>query len=196
MIAPEALAIRNILVATDFSPFSDQAIRAAVALARHFGATLHLLHVVHHAPERAAALDRLGALAEAQADGVSFTASVAVGRPAPEIVRYAAREQMDLVVVGTHGRTGLAHVVMGSVAEAVVRTSLCQVLTIRLRAPTGEPPPHPAETAAGVAAERHCLVCARPSADRICEACAARIRGEALERLLADEKAGRRGSSV
>lgn len=196
MIAPEALAIRNILVATDFSPFSDQAIRAALALARHFGATLHLLHVVHHAAERAAALDRLGALAEAQADGVPFTASVAVGRPAPEIVRYAAREQMDLIVVGTHGRTGLAHAVMGSVAEAVVRTALCQVLTIRLRAPAGEPAMQPVGTPAAAAAESHCLVCALPSADRICEACAARIRGEALERLLEDEKAGRRGSSM
>lgn len=191
MIAPDALAIRNILVATDFSPFSDQATRAALALARHFGATLHLLHVVHHAGERAAALDRLGALAEAQADGVPFTASVAVGRPAPEIVRYAAREQMDLVVVGTHGRTGLAHVVMGSVAEAVVRTAPCQVLTIRLQAPTGAPAAHPVDARAAAAAESHCLVCALPSADRICEACAARIRGEALERLIEDEKAGR-----
>lgn len=191
MTAPEALTIRNILVATDFSPFSDQAIRAALALARHFGATLHLLHVVHHADERAAALDRLGALAEEQADGVPFTASVAVGRAAPEIVRYAAREQMDLIVVGTHGRTGLAHVVMGSVAEAVVRTALCQVLTIRLQAPTGEPAAHPVDARAVAAAESHCLVCAQPSADRICEACAARIRGEALERLLEDEKAGR-----
>lgn len=195
MIAPDALAIRNILVATDFSPFSDQAIRAALALARHFGATLHLLHVVHHAPERAAALDRLGALAEAQADGVPFTASVAWGRPAPEIVRYAAREQMDLIVVGTHGRTGLAHAIMGSVAEAVVRTAPCQVLTIRLHVGARESLAQPAQAPAVVAAGSHCLVCALPSQDRICEACAARIRGEALERLLEDEKAGRRGSA-
>lgn len=196
MTAPEALAIRNVLVATDFSPFSDQAIRAALALARHFGATLHLLHVVHHAAERAAALDRLGTLAEGQADGVPFTASVAVGRPAPEILRYASREQMDLIVVGTHGHTGLAHRVMGSVAEAVVQTALCQVLTIPLRAPALKPAAHPADKPPAAAAEGHCLVCALPSADRICEACAARIRGEALERLLEDEKAGRRGSSV
>jgi hypothetical protein len=87
---------------------------------------------------------------------------------------------------------------MGSVAEAVVRTASCQVLTIRL-GPTAVPPAihkvaGPAPTA--VAGESHCLVCALPSRDRICEACAARIRGEALERLLEDEKAGRRGSSV
>lgn len=191
MTAPEALAIRNILVATDFSLFSDQAIAAAVALARHFGATLHLLHVVHHAAERAAVLDRLGTLAEAQAGGVPFTASVAVGRPAPEIVRYASREEMDLIVVGTHGHTGLAHRVMGSVAEAVVRTALCQVLTIPLRAPALEPAARLADRPPAAAAEGHCLVCALPSPDRICEACAARIRGEALERLRQDEKAGR-----
>jgi len=195
MTAPEVV-IRNILVATDFSPFSEQAIRAAAALARHFGATLHLLHVVHHAEERAAVLDRLGEIAEAEADGVPFTASVAVGRPASEIVRYAVREQMDLIVVGTHGRTGLAHVVMGSVAEAVVRTALCQVLTVRLRVPAGAPAAHPIAAAAASTGESHCLVCALPSSDRICEACAARIRGEALERLLDEEKAGRRGSSV
>lgn len=196
MTAPEALAIRNILVATDFSPCSDQAIRAALALARHFGATLHLLHVVPHAAERAAALDRLGAFAEAQAEGVPFTASVAAGRPAPEIARYAAREQMDLIVLGTHGRTGLAHAVMGSVAEAVVRTAPCQVLTIRLREETRETLAQPTQVPTAAAVESHCLVCAQPSEDRICEACAARIRGEALERMLEDEKAGRPGSAV
>jgi nucleotide-binding universal stress UspA family protein len=189
------VAIANILVATDFSPYSEQAIRAAAALARHFGAALHMLHVVHHADERPAALDRLAGVAEGEAGGVPFTATVAVGRPAPEIVGYAAREQMDLIVVGTHGRTGLAHVVMGSVAEAVVRTAPCQVLTIRLR-PAAAAPAMPVAAPAAVAGESHCLVCALPSRDRICEACAARIRGEALERLLEDEKAGRRGSSV
>ncbi|OFW05201.1 MAG: hypothetical protein A3I61_10605 [Acidobacteria bacterium RIFCSPLOWO2_02_FULL_68_18] len=194
MIAPDAFAIRNILVATDFSPCSERAVHAALALARRFGATLHLLHVVHRPAEREAALDRLGDYAEAQGDGVPFTASIAVGRPEQEIVRYAAREQMDLVVMGTHGRTGLAHVVMGSVAETVVRTAPCQVLTIRLQAPKEEPAPHPVEAPA--VAESHCLVCALPSQDRICEPCAARIRGEALERLLEDEKAGRRGSAM
>jgi nucleotide-binding universal stress UspA family protein len=195
MTAPEVV-IRNILVATDYSTQSEQAVRAAAALAVHFGATLHLLHVVHHAEERAAALERLGGIAEAEAGGAPFTASVAVGRPAPEIVGYAAREQMDLIVVGTHGRTGLAHVVMGSVAEAVVRTAACQVLTIHLRPGAAAPATRPAAAATAVAGESHCLVCALPSPDRICEACAARIRGEALERLLDDEKAGRRGSSV
>jgi len=192
MTAPDAVAIRNILVATDFSPCSDQAVRAALALARHFGARLHLLHVVPRAAEREAALDRLGAFAEAHVEGVPFTAAVAAGRPAPEIVQHAERERVDLIVVGTHGRTGLAHVVMGSVAEAVVRTAPCQVLTIRLREETGETEAQPDQAVAAAAVQRHCLVCAHPSDDRICEACTARIRGEALERMLDDEKAGRR----
>ena len=192
MTAPDAAAIRSILVATDFSPCSDQAVRAALALARHFGARLHLLHVVPREAQREAALDQLGAFAEAHVEGVPFTAAVAAGRPAPEIVQHAERERVDLIVVGTHGRTGLAHVVIGSVAEAVVRAAPCQVLTIRLREETGETAAQPAQAAVAAAVERHCLVCARPSDDRICEACTARIRGEALERMLDDEKAGRR----
>ncbi len=53
------------------------------------------------------------------------------GRPFLELIRYARREQMDLIVMGTHGRAGLSHVLMGSVAEKVVRKSPCPVLTIR-----------------------------------------------------------------
>jgi nucleotide-binding universal stress UspA family protein len=196
MTAPDVVAIRNILVATDFSRCSDQAVQAALALARRLGAQLHLLHVVPRAPEREAALDRLATFAEAHIEGVPFTAAVAAGRPAPEIVSHAEREHMDLVVVGTHGRTGLAHVVMGSVAEAVVRTAPCQVLTIRLREQSGETAAQPVRAAAGAAVQGHCLVCARASDNRICDACTARIRGEALERMLRDEKAGRPGSAV
>jgi nucleotide-binding universal stress UspA family protein len=191
MTTPGAVVIRRILAAVDFSPCSDEGAHAAVALARHFDARLLLLHVVRRAAERAAALDRLGAFAEARADGVAFTAAVAVGRAAAEIVRFAESEHVDLIVMGTHGRTGLAHVVMGSVAEAVVRRAPSQVLTIR---PAGRQRADDAPPARGPAAATeagHCLVCARSSADRICEACAARIRGEALERMLDDEKAGR-----
>jgi universal stress protein A len=194
MTAQDAVGIRNILVATDFSPCSDQAVRTALNLARHFGARLHLLHVVASATDRATALDRLGTFAETHIDAVPFTAAVAVGKPAPEIVRRAESEPVDLIVVGTHGRTGLAHVVMGSVAETVVRTAPCQVLTIRVREgeQVAEATAHPGQTAASVQnLQRHCLVCARISDERICETCAALIRGEALERMLEDEKAGR-----
>ena len=196
MTASDVVAIRNILVATDFSPCSDQAVRAALALARHFGAELHLLHVVPRAAEREAALNHLAGFAEAQVEGVPFTATVAEGQPAPQIVAHAKRERLDLIVVGTHGRTGLAHVVRGSVAEAVVRTAPCQVLTIRLRQEISETAAQPAQAAGGSVVQPHCLVCARPSDARICDDCSARIRGEALERMLEDEKAGRRGTAI
>lgn len=202
MNAPATVAIRNVLVATDFSRCSDHAIGAALALARHFGARLHMLHVVPNGLMRKAAADRLGAVAkahEARADegGVPSKITVAEGLPASEIVSYATREPVDLIVLGTHGRTGLAHVVMGSVAEAVVRTAPCQVLTIPMREERPEAPAHPAETAvaAEASARTGCLVCAKPSTDRICEACATRIRGQALERMNADEKAGRIGAT-
>ena len=194
MNAPATVVIRNILVATDFSRCSDHAISAAVALARHFGARLHLLHVVPTELMRKAALDRLGAVARGhESEGMPSRISVAEGQPASEIVRYATRESVDLIVLGTHGRTGLAHAVMGSVAETVVRTAPCQVLTIPLHETQREAPAQPSAAADAVGTEVRpgCLVCAKPSADRICEACATRLRGQALDRMVADEKAGR-----
>ncbi len=201
MNAPATVVIRNILVATDFSRFSDHAVGAALALARHFDARLHMLHVVPTELMRKAALERLDGVARAHASGseaeVLSKVSVADGQPASEIVGYAMREPVDLIVLGTHGRTGLAHVVMGSVAEAVVRTAPCHVLTVPLPAERAEAPSRPIEpvVATGPTAQPACVVCAKPSVDRICEACATRIRGQALARMIADEKAGRSDSA-
>jgi nucleotide-binding universal stress UspA family protein len=197
MSAPAPLDIRNILVATDFSRGSDSALSAAIALAQQFGARLHLLHVVPTALMRPAAQDRLGQIARAHEEGVPLRTFVTDGRPASGIVDYATRESVDLIVVGTHGRTGLGHAVMGSVAEAVVQTAPCQVLTIPLRAESQRAeagPPRETVVAEEGATRARCLVCARPSDDRICEACAMRVRGQALERLVAEEKAGGGGS--
>jgi universal stress protein A len=66
---------------------------------------------------------------------------VVVGSPADEIVKVAAAEHVDLIVIATHGRTGLSHLVMGSVAERVVRTAPCPVMTIRPIAAATEPAP-------------------------------------------------------
>jgi nucleotide-binding universal stress UspA family protein len=63
--------------------------------------------------------------------GLSVVSDVALGRPFMEIIRYAKDNQMDLIVLGTHGRSGLRHVLLGSVAERVVRKAPCPVLTIR-----------------------------------------------------------------
>jgi universal stress protein A len=196
MTEPMAVHIRQILFASDFSPHADHAFDAALALAQHFGARLHLLHVVHHPQEQEAARAHLEAFARERVAGVDLSVTVATGHAAAQIVAHAEREKVDLIVVGTHGRTGLAHVVMGSVAEGVMRHAPCLVLTIRRKAElpleaaepaaTGLKPPatHPGRA-------NHCLVCARPSEDLVCDACKSRIRAEAIYLRGQDEKAAR-----
>ena len=139
----------TILAATDFSAASEQAITYAASLALEFGATLHLVHVVPD-PVLAAAwseayaydLDMLGErlrrdaerqLAEraARIEGIVVTREALLGRPANTIVAIAAGRGADLIVVGTHGRSGVSHLFMGSVAERVVRSAPCPVLTVR-----------------------------------------------------------------
>ena len=139
----------NILVATDFSPASEQAVTYAEALAREFGSRVHLLHVVAD-PLLAAAwseayaydLDKLAERMRADAErqlagraqqisGVVITWEAAVGRPPATIVAVASDVDADLVVMGTHRRSGVTHLFMGSVAERVVRTAPCPVLTVR-----------------------------------------------------------------
>jgi len=196
MTEPSDVHIRQILFASDFSPHSEHAFQAALALARHFGARLQLLHVVHHPREEQAARAHLEAFAREHAGAVACHVEVATGHPAEEIVRRAEQAKANLIVMGTHGRTGLAHVVRGSVAEAVVRHAPCLVLTIRKAAEL------PLETEAlsssapqpGLPPSRsgRCMVCARPADELVCDPCKARIRAEAAYHLSEDEKAGRR----
>jgi nucleotide-binding universal stress UspA family protein len=82
MTTPAAFHVREMLFATDFSPHSDHAFDAALALARLFGARLHLLHVVHHPHEEEAARARLGAFAAERAAGVASAVAVATGAAA------------------------------------------------------------------------------------------------------------------
>ena len=146
------IALKHILVATDFSEPSDAALTYGRALARTFKATLHVVHiidgpsaVVYGAEAYAVSMPEIQAQIEAAARAqlddllldndpqplpvrrVLLTASA----PAAAIVDYAGREQIDLIVTGTHGRGGVAHLLMGSVAERVVRTAPCPVLTVR-----------------------------------------------------------------
>jgi universal stress protein A len=187
--------VRRILFASDFSPHAAHAFEAALALARHFGARLDLLHVVHHAREQEAARAHLERFARERAGTVEYAVAVATGHAAAEIVSHAEREKADLIVMGTHGRSGLAHAVRGSVAEAVMRHAPCLVLTIRRRAelpletvevPAREAAPHAQATRPG-----HCLVCAQPSPELVCDTCKARIRAEAFYHMQQEEKAGR-----
>jgi nucleotide-binding universal stress UspA family protein len=144
--------ITTILVPVDFSASSDRAFHYATMLAHRLSAGLQLIHVVEE-PYAAGAwpldvyvpnADELveGLIADAEqrlatlrntAAALGLVAHTAVlsGRPAPAIVEQAKSGRCDLIVMGTHGRTGLAHLVLGSVAEHVVRKAPCPVLTVR-----------------------------------------------------------------
>lgn len=144
--------ITKILVPVDFSPHSERAFRYATTLAQRLGATIGLLHVVEdpfvtgawsaevfvpNVPELLNSLiggaERQLAILKESAAALDVTAETVVitGRPAHTIVDHAREGGFDLIVMGTHGRTGLFHVVMGSVAERVVQKAHCPVLTMR-----------------------------------------------------------------
>ncbi len=143
------LNIRSILVPTDFSENSAGAVDYAVALAGLFNASLHLVHVCQVPALATATVDgaiismpdwegqlRIAAEAEmaklvARLAGVAVTTEIAVGTPAARIVAAAVEHDVDLIVMGTHGHGPLLHIVLGNVAERVVRTAPCPVLTVR-----------------------------------------------------------------
>ena len=145
------ISIRRVLAPTDFSDSSTPAVRYAAELTTKFGAGLTLLHVVQDltlvvpdvmmpTPVTTPALADMmeGAKAGLVAfvkrlglEGLNPKTEVRIGAPAAEIVTAAADLKADLLCVGTHGRTGLAHFLLGSVAERIVRHSPCPVLTVR-----------------------------------------------------------------
>lgn len=144
------LPVRRILFPTDFSEHAEYAWSYTLTIAQQFGAEVHLLHVVAPPPrlteayavnfdpekmvkaqtdEANAAMDRQ---VEAAKDRrLMFHREVRVGVDFREIIDYAAKHEIGLIVMATHGRTGLAHVLLGSVAERVVRKAPCPVLTIK-----------------------------------------------------------------
>ncbi|HSC28345.1 MAG TPA: universal stress protein [Vicinamibacterales bacterium] len=143
------ITLEKILVPTDFSECSDAAVRYGRALAAAFGATLHLLHVVQDpytqpwaaeafpAPLgdlleqwQAQARQRMAALLP-EAEWSKVLATALVGSPFVEILRYAEEQRIDLIVIGTHGRGPLGHMLLGSVTERIVRKAPCPVLTVR-----------------------------------------------------------------
>jgi nucleotide-binding universal stress UspA family protein len=195
LIAQGQVSVREILAATDFSRSSHQAFEAALALAQHFDARLHVLHVISDSSKHEMAQSRLDALTAEQSDAIKMVRTVSIGHAASEIVKYAAHEKIDLIVLGTHGRGGLARVLMGSVAEAVVRTAPCQILTIGPKAHAMEEKAIPVQ-AVPMPPESHCYVCAKPSQQSICDTCKAHIQGEALERKRRDEQAGHKGLNI
>jgi nucleotide-binding universal stress UspA family protein len=145
------IKIKNILVATDFSEPSDSALEYGRALALNFGARLHVLHVVEipmfSAGADGAAYDfalmqesmeedarrRLADLLGPENGQPPAMTTVVKTAPSPAVViaDYANDANIDLIVIGTHGRGMLGHLLMGSVAERVVRIAPCPVLTLR-----------------------------------------------------------------
>jgi nucleotide-binding universal stress UspA family protein len=132
----------HILVPIDFSEPSEAAFAYGRDLAMQFGAALHLMHITENPFLRAVVSDPISLeeapmrwLQDRLTDDDRRRGAVAIveqsDEPANEILRYATSAPFDLIVMGTHGRTGLARLALGSVAEAVVRAAPCPVLTVR-----------------------------------------------------------------
>lgn len=141
------ISLKKIMVPTDFSDHSAKAVRYGEELALKFSAELHLVHVVEIAPmlytEGAvfpfestkeitdAAASHLEKIEIDSENIVQVSRTVSEGSPFVEIVRYAKENSIDLIVLGTHGRGAIAHMLMGSVAEKVARKAPCPVLVVR-----------------------------------------------------------------
>jgi len=151
------MIVQHVLVPIDFSATADQALTYAIALAQQLQARLTLLHVLDITPvtmdEMTAGvvttyLDDLETDAQhllqasrerVQRAGLQAESLLVQGTPTQTIVDTAGEQGVDLIIMGTHGRTGLAHVFLGSVAEHVVRQGPCPVLVVR-RAPDTSAP--------------------------------------------------------
>src|SRR5471030_2393649 len=144
------IRIQKILLPTDFSEYSAAATKYACELATKFDAELHILHTLEthlvstpnfamgldlpkYVSESKAAAEKslAGVLDPKWAAGRKVIQAVVEGSPKVQIIQYARKQNIDLIVLATQGRTGLAHVIVGSVAETVVRTAPCPVLTVR-----------------------------------------------------------------
>jgi nucleotide-binding universal stress UspA family protein len=146
------IALRNILVATDFGEAADVALRYGQTLAKHFGAHLHVLHVIQNPAFPVAGPDALVVVGPEIQEGLEAAARTALNErlvdsdhsgppttaatetstsPVTAILDYAKEKRIDLIVMGTHGRGPMAHLLMGSVAERIVRLAPCPVLTVR-----------------------------------------------------------------
>lgn len=145
------IKLRSILCPTDFSEFSERAVRYACELADKFGADLHLVNVLQDYDAIAPATgdtfapfadwlpqlqkqseEQLAKLPAPEWSGkLKVHRTTRVGAPIDEIVKYAKEHNVDLIVQGTHGRRGIKHMLLGSVAENIVRYAPCPVLTVR-----------------------------------------------------------------
>jgi len=142
---------KKIVCPIDFSEFTDEIVKYAVNITKKFNAELHLIHIIPNlnyftpyesflTPENLVAIEK-NIEKEVEKDFEKVTKDidmplkkiVKTGVTFVEIIDYIKEEDIDLVVMGTHGRSGIEHILIGSVAEKVVRKSPCPVLTIRPR---------------------------------------------------------------
>ncbi|MBI4552507.1 MAG: universal stress protein [Candidatus Latescibacteria bacterium] len=145
-----AIQLKRLLCPTDFSEPSEHALTYAISLAQQYGAVLYLLHVIEPLTpvpgiemgpvlmydERPDLLQRVHELLDEMVPEdvkakIEIKPLIRRGAPFLEIIRTAREEEIDLIIIATHGRTGLSHVLLGSTAEKVVRKAPCPVLTIR-----------------------------------------------------------------
>lgn len=138
------MSTQHFLVPVDFSEYANQALDYAIALATKLQSRLTLLHVIHIPPLAAVDIGPYMTDIEAHARkaiegnlqrvhdaGLEGTMVLVHGIPWQEIVQTAEDKQVDLIIMGTHGRSGIHHVLLGSVAEKVVRLAPCPVLVTR-----------------------------------------------------------------
>jgi len=151
--------VKKILAPIDFSEISMEAMRGAMELAKGIGAEVHLVHIIaphhHFIPlplatnaEQSRELVREAAMLEQAeeelkrikkdefGDSKNVVTFAEVGHPVQKLLDYAKRNEIDLIMLATHGRTGAEHLVIGSVAEKLVRYAPCSVLVYRRRKPT------------------------------------------------------------
>lgn len=150
--AASSLHLKRILVPTDLSAPSARALAYAAAFARQFNAELTVLHVydqIVSAPAHASPMETYQLVTSiheslrweieqfikktlpSSEDAPAYRLEIVDGAPVDEVVNVAGREKFDLIVIATHGRTGLKHILMGSVAEKIVRHAPCPVLVVR-----------------------------------------------------------------
>ncbi len=145
-------AFRKILVPIDFSTYSDPVLNYAATISKKFDARVILMHVIeslsYSVTDSLVLIDHRRALEttvkslleiwskKLSERDVAVTTFMASGVAYQEIMKKAHREKIDLIVMGSHGRTGLAHLFLGSVAEKVLRLSACPVLVVRVPSPS------------------------------------------------------------
>jgi|SRR5262245_8114446 len=180
------MRLNEVLFPTDFSSLSELAGEIARDTAKQVGARLHVLHVVPLGTDPTLPAGDLARVSRALGEGLRVETALLTGLAARNVLAYAREKHIDLIVMGTHGRTGISRELLGSVTETVVRLAPCPVLTIPgVVVEAGEAPSPP-----DVASSRPCLVCGYNGEDLVCEVCRNRIRAEPLDSKRESERTG------